>query len=1236
MEELPELASLFTFTSHDTALCLIPPRHLWPSIDRLRSLYDKAYGTWPPHVNLIYPFVRPEVLSQAANILSLLDIVAHAQTRVQLEAPDTFNNKRYNTILLRPAHGPSSKALSELRTNICAALSQSSQGRFQPHLTIAQSDDSLSASHKFLVEKVRLLAPLAWDLGQIAVLVRDAAPSTGQRSRRMRVWGYLDASSGHFVRHPDLKDPYNSLDGELEFLDGPSSSKSSRQPSYHFSQPAGSWQVFATSATPSNVPVIPETLVVASYNVLAEFEWPPQSDRHPGLVENLMSSRAAADILVLQEVTDHFLPFLLANDDIRSRYPFATHGPPGQHGIGPLPSLLNVVVLSKFPLQWEYLPFQRKHKGCTLVTFPTIGSCDAEGHILPLVLAGCHLTQGLVDGAVVAKKNEMQRMIDHLSSNFANHAWILAGDFNLATSSYTIDAARRKQDISSQTIQYLRDIDMMLFNTGFQDTWLATRLESGESSAFTNDQQSMLDAFEGEQGATFDPISNNLAADLVGSGLNNRPQRYDRILLKANNQFRPQGFNMFGQSPKQTPEAGKPRHASDHWGIRCLLVHSSPEDAAARASLPTTTVQLYNALPGLQKLDDLKDCLEKQGCFPSESDRNNRTIALQILGHTLLDSARPATDGEGRSGPPLVLVPVGSYGLGVWTSSSDIDCLCIGSISSRTFFTLALQRLRKAASDGISVLRRVRANSGYMLELEVNGIKVDLQYCAATSVAEKWPEVMKRPSSDPVFGLPIQTLAKLKPVRDLFYILRSIPDMTQYRMAHLLIKGWAKARGIYSSKFGFLGGIHISVLLVPICKLLAVDGKPVSTSDIITTFFHHYANFDWKFQLVFDPFFHKRVKYHRTFREPLCLLGWHAPSLNTAVNASIPTVKTIAAEFDRANKLLSAENQTWDTFFNPSMEDQLQTSITQGATEFLKTYRSYIKVDAHFWGSSPEKGSRFVGWLESRCIMLLVDLDRKLAGMMARIWPARFVDRTYAETRDTSTEYHGSYLVGLEWNDNQAAGLTKEQAKRAQEGLKVVLEDFESRIRGDEKYYDGKSCYMTTSIVRGNDLGDLELDDSRWGEDAADNEEDDSDDELDLEEQDDETEELGQYGEGRGSSGKSGSLTSHGSRSSTGPKPAGLGKFRTAADVLNRLRWDGNLNSSDYIVGYEDRFVGARERPVEQWKSEQTDEEFIPQHRILYFKRKSDGVILWERRSRIDDIFGSGVKTDNSRGAGAS
>ena len=47
---------------------------------------------------------------------------------------------------------------------------------------------------------------------------------------------------------------------------------------------------------------------------------------------------------------------------------------------------------------------------------------------------------------------------------------------------------------------------------------------------------------------------------------------------------------------------------------------------------------------------------------------------------------------------------------------------------------------------------------------------------------------------------------------------------------------------------------------------------------------------------------------------------------------------------------------------------------------------------------------------------------------------------------------------------------------------------------------------------------------------------------------------------------------------------------------------------------------------VEDWKGgDVTDEEFIPQHRIMYFRRASDSVRVWDRKRRLDELFGSGV-----------
>jgi len=149
-------------------------------------------------------------------------------------------------------------------------------------------------------------------------------------------------------------------------------------------------------------------------------------------------------------------------------------------------------------------------------------------------------------------------------------------------------------------------------------------------------------------------------------------------------------------------------------------------------------MRLVRAPVTLGGANEIKDALSSHGCLPGHAEEALRQQALALLEGILL--AKDAQESGEGSQPrtTLVLVPVGSFGLGVWTTSSDMDCLCIGSMSPKVFFAVASQRLKKAASQGVQVLRRVKANTGTMLEVDVRGIKFDLQYCAAGALAQKY------------------------------------------------------------------------------------------------------------------------------------------------------------------------------------------------------------------------------------------------------------------------------------------------------------------------------------------------------------------------------------------------------------------------------------------------------------------------------------------------------------------
>jgi uncharacterized protein (UPF0248 family)/endonuclease/exonuclease/phosphatase family metal-dependent hydrolase len=1100
-----------------------------------------------------------------------------------------------------------------LRRAVLASLGTTDGTGFTMHLTVAQSEDAGCAAHKFLVEKVGMVPAVEWTAAELAVLVRERV---GQGQSVMRLWGPISLADGTVQKLGRVGAFYETGEavvdeegeGGEDGEDGAEKDSLQSGLPYYFEEETVRWVPFRPSALDSEEEER-TTLAVASYNVLAEFEWPASEARYPLVVNNILAENAAADVLVLQEVTDGFLSHLLGDEQIRDTYPFCSHGPPDQDDIEPLPNYLNIVVLSKAAFDWEYVSFHRKHKGAVVARFKDIGRFEGD-KFLPVVVGAVHLSQGLTDGAVAAKKADIKRIIGYLSDTYPGHPQILAGDFNVTTSAASIDAALRKKAISDLSASHLANLNHLFAEAKLDDAWEAS-LEDGDKPVSDDELES--------EGATWDPTANGLAASMAAGGGSIRPQRYDRILVRGEGLLEVSKFNMFGFPAERG--SGSETFASDHWGVRCIMnlgeFGEKAEVPSAEIASLVVPVHLAEAPEHLAQAGSVKEALVELGVIPGEDETVKRKAALELLKSVLLDT--PATDAGTRQQPVVVMVPVGSYALDVWTSSSDIDVLCIGPFSTSTFFALASQRLRKAAAQGIRILRRVRAQTGTMLELEVHSIKMDLQYCPATSVAERWPDVLREPASDPVWSLSAQTLSKLKAIRDIDYLRRSIPDLTTFRLAHRFIKTWAKSRGIYSARFGFLSGIQISILLARVHKLLPHPAG-VTPSTLLTTFFTHYATFPWATRPAFDPLFHRtRLPHTRTAREPLAILGYFPPALNTALAASIPSARAIAAEFRRARDALG-EAPSWTAFVTG-------TGTTTATADFLAAHKSYVKLDVQYWGLGLARGAQLLGWLESRCVMLLVDLQRRAPGLYVRMWPARFVERLQQqrggeeeEEEEGGKDFRGCYLIAL---DKGHPDMGKEELKMALGALQTVLSRFEGQMRGDERYFDARSMWLSAAVVNKGELGDLELDEREWGEYTP------GEEELDEEDEEEEVEATSgredEYDEFPKKDKKKKGAAARKQIAAVDLRADKTKKFRTAADAMNRLRWDPELDSSDYVVGYEDRFTGAQEKELAAWKGEQTDEEFIPQHRILYFRRKSDGKLVWDRRTRLDDLFGNGA-----------
>jgi endonuclease/exonuclease/phosphatase family metal-dependent hydrolase len=516
--------------------------------------------------------------------------------------------------------------------------------------------------------------------------------------------------------------------------------KTQPRTTYQLCTVTGTWQPIPSYVPQPFILQLPSILTLSSYNILHDPSLEaPTEDRYPLLLASILSPSALADILVLQEVFDDFLSYLLGHERIRNHYSFTTHAPPDQEGIGPLRSFRNVVALSRWRFRWEWLPFDCRHKGAVILRFETVGECKDEA-FYPLVIAGVHLTCGLTDGTVLAKKLQLQTLLGHLLRNYSESPWIIAGDFNIVTSKFTIEEAVKMKCISVRTVSHIAEMERMFSDSGLVDPWI---IASPKMEGMERLMGGLEDVYEGEEGATFDPTINPLAAEMAKRNSNNiRPQSYDRILVKRKELLEVMGFNMFGFLERGS-EAGDggpedqgvdSRYGSDHWGIRCTLRIGTNlrEKHLDDIDIKLASRQLRKAPSSLSDDAALNICLMDYNMFPTDEEVHKRneifTTMKNVLQQNLNQGAGEIAD-DNQSNLPLVVVPVESYGLGVWSTSSDIDILCIGSTSSKVFFTLATQRLKRASYLGVRILRKVNAASGTMLELEMRSVKLDLQYC---------------------------------------------------------------------------------------------------------------------------------------------------------------------------------------------------------------------------------------------------------------------------------------------------------------------------------------------------------------------------------------------------------------------------------------------------------------------------------------------------------------------------
>lgn len=168
----------FKLESTQTALAFLLPHHLQTEINSLRKIHDKAYRKWQPHINLIYPFVDPSVLSAAVSVLRETLTSNNEIVPIELNTNEvgTFKHRRNATVFLKPSAEPE-EAVCELRRVLVKALGCSDDegtrdGTYRPHMSIGQGGFQGNSLER-LIQQVGRLANVEWNGTSLVVLRRQ-------------------------------------------------------------------------------------------------------------------------------------------------------------------------------------------------------------------------------------------------------------------------------------------------------------------------------------------------------------------------------------------------------------------------------------------------------------------------------------------------------------------------------------------------------------------------------------------------------------------------------------------------------------------------------------------------------------------------------------------------------------------------------------------------------------------------------------------------------------------------------------------------------------------------------------------------------------------------------------------------------------------------------------------------------------------------------------------------------
>jgi len=356
----------------------------------------------------------------------------------------------------------------------------------------------------------------------------------------------------------------------------------------------------------------------------------------------------------------------------------------------------------------------------------------------------------------------------------------------------------------------------------------------------------------------------------------------------------------------------------------------------------------------------------------------------------------------------------GSYRLGVHEPGADIDTILVAPYmcSRQDFFGEVISE-REDGSDPVrdpdSLAERIRRHPDVtnfvpvegaavpILTFDWEGINIDLLFARlnSNSVPADF-DVDQDAVLDGVDSATEKSLNGPRVTNLIAALVSGTPERYQTFLSVVrCVRKWAKARGLYSNKMGYWGGVNINIA-VALCVQLYPMASPAS---LLRKFFLVFKTWRWPNPVMLtkphDAGYGLTVwNAHsvNTARQVAPIITPAYPAMNSTLSVSRQTLQIMHEEFCRGHDIVSKLWKEHEQHFqanpdSPVCED-LQWKELFEPSDFFIAYPQYLSLC--IVGPTQADAQAWAGFVESRLRKLASDmLGRSLPMKKIQLWPKK-------------------------------------------------------------------------------------------------------------------------------------------------------------------------------------------------------------------------------------------------------